>query len=130
MSNNAPLEIQFQLRATQAADDGQRPSVGRIPQITRVLALAVHLDEMIRRGDAQDFADIGRLSGLCRERVSQIMRLNYLAPDIQVELLYLPPIPSGRYPISETSIRKIANLLSWKAQRKAWQDLKRQHRLA
>ena len=67
---------------------------------------------MIRRGEAKDYADIARLSCLCRERVSQIVRLNYLAPDIQVELLYLPPTPTGRYPIAETVVRKIANLLS------------------
>jgi hypothetical protein len=57
------------------------------------------------------------------------MRLNYLAPDIQVELLYLPPMPSRRYPISETAVRKIANLLSWEDQRRAWAALKQQHHL-
>jgi hypothetical protein len=92
--------------------------------------LAIHLDNLIQKGDAKHYADIGRLSCLCRERVSQIMRLNYLAPDIQVELLYLPPVPTGRYPISETAMRKIANLLSWADQRRAWMALKQQHRLS
>ena len=94
-----------------------------------MLALAIHFDDMIRRGDAKDYADIARLTCLCRERVSQVMRLTYLAPDIQMELLYLPPVPSGRYPVSETAMRKIANLLSWEDQRRAWAALKRQHRL-
>jgi hypothetical protein len=61
--------------------------------------------------------------------VSQIVRLNYLAPDIQIELLYLPPTPAGRYPISETAVRKIANLLSWADQRPEWVGLKRHHHL-
>lgn len=113
MTKIGPLEIQFQLRGKQRVtsdEPAQRPVKGRLPQITRVLALAIHLDNLIRQGDAKDYADIGRLSCLCRERVSQIMRLNYLAPDIQVELLYLPPLPravipsaklpSGRSPIS------------------------------
>ena len=85
---------------------------------------------MIRKGDAKDYADIARLSCLCRERVSQIMRLNYLAPDIQVELLYLPPVPTGHYPISETAVRNIANLLSWDEQRRKWKELKQLHKLA
>jgi hypothetical protein len=55
------------------------------------------------------------------------MRLNYLAPDIQVELLYLPPTPTGRYPISETAVRKIANILSWADQRREWAALKNRH---
>jgi hypothetical protein len=84
---------------------------------------------MIRRGEAKDYADLARLSCLCRERISQIVRLNYLAPDIQIELLYLPPTPSGRYPISETAVRKIANLLSWADQRREWTALKQQHHL-
>jgi hypothetical protein len=132
MSNGAPLEIQFQLRGGPRVkgDEAARPVAGRLPRITQVLALAIHLDTLIRKGDAKDYADIGRLGCLCRERVSQIMRLNYLAPDIQVELLYLPPMPSRRYPISETAVRKIANLLSWEDQRRAWAALKQQHHLS
>ena len=132
MKNTGPLEIQFQLRGKPHGTSDEptdRPVRGRLPQIARVLALAIHLEQLIRQGDAKDYADIGRLSCLCRERVSQIMRLNYLAPDIQVELLYLPPTPTGRYPVSETAVRKIANLLSWANQRQEWAKLKHQHRL-
>lgn len=128
MRSSAPLEIQFQLRAnsrTTVDTESEGRGVGRLPQITRVLTLAIHFDEMIQRGDARDYADIARLSCLCRERVSQIARLNYLAPDIQVELLYLPATLTGRCAISETSVRKIANLLSWADQRNAWETLKK-----
>ena len=134
MNKGTPLEIQFQLRENprltlDATETAARPSAGRLPQITRVLALAVHLDNLIREGHAKDYADIGRLSCLCRERVSQIMRLNYLAPDIQLELLYLPPVATGRYPISETAVRKIASLLVWADQRREWMALKQQQHL-
>ena len=135
MSKNAPLEIKFSLR-TKLRPAGDRteqvPSrrIGRLPRITQVLALAIHLDDMIRRGEAKDYADVGRLTCLCRERISQIVRLNYLAPDIQVELLYLPPTTSGRFPISETAVRKIANSLAWEDQRRAWAALKKQHSLS
>ena len=84
---------------------------------------------MIRQGEAKNFADVSRLAGLCRERISQLMRLTYLAPDIQVELLYLPPTSTGRYPVSETSIRRIASLLSWVDQRDQWERLEVEHRL-
>jgi hypothetical protein len=131
MSNSAPLEIQFQLRAKQlSAEPEARQNVGRLPRITRVVALAIHFDNMLRKGEAKDYADIGRMTCLCRERVSQIMRLNYLAPDIQVELLYLPPSSASRYPISEVAVRKLANLLAWDDQRREWTALKQRHGLS
>ena len=127
------LEIQFQLRPrpgdAAAGALSASGNAGRLPQVTRVLSLAIHFDEMIRRGEAKDYADLARLSCLSRERISQIARLNCLAPDIQIELLYLPPTPTGRYPVSETAVRKIANLLSWADQRQEWSALKQQHRL-
>jgi hypothetical protein len=130
----SPLEIQFQLRpkldVTMPGAEAQRPSSGRLPQLTRVLALAIYFDNMIRQGEAKDYAHLGRLSCLCRERVSQILRLNYLAPDIQMELLYLPPTPSRRYPISETAVRRIASFLSWPDQRREWAALKSQYNLS
>src|ERR1700733_13505655 len=134
MTAGAPLEMRLSLRTKlRPASEGteQVPSrrIGRLPRITQVLALAMHLEDMIRRGEANDYADLARLSCLCRERISQIVRLNYLAPDIQVELLYLAPTTSGRFPISETALRKIANILSWVDQRREWKALKRRHRL-
>jgi hypothetical protein len=128
MSDAASFEIRFQMHANPAGSREDRgtdeSNRGRLPRITQVLALAIDLDEMLRNGDATDYADLARMGGLCRERVSQIMRLNYLAPDIQVELLYLPPTATGRYPISETAVRKIANQLSWIQQREQWLRLK------
>jgi hypothetical protein len=135
MNPNTPLEIRFHLRmklrpASDSAEQVGSQKAGRLPRVTQVLALAIHLQDMIRRGEAKDYADLARLSCLCRERISQIVRLTYLAPDIQMALLYLPPTPTGRYPISETAVREIANLLSWPEQRQAWTRLKRLHRLA
>jgi hypothetical protein len=134
MTAGSPLEIRFSLRtklrpACEATEQVPSRRVGRLPRITQVLALAIHLEDMVRRGEAKDYADLARLSCLCRERVSQIVRLNYLAPDIQVQILYLPPTTSGRFRISESALRKIATLLSWVDQRREWKALKQRHRL-
>jgi hypothetical protein len=134
MTAGSPLEIRFSLRtklraASEATEQVPSRKVGRLPRVTQVLALAIHLEAMIRRREAKDYADLARLSCLCRERISQIVRLNYLAPDIQVEVLYLPPTTSGRFPISETALRKIANLLSWVDQRREWSALKQRWRM-
>jgi hypothetical protein len=135
MNRIAPFEVSFRIQPKPGArltgaEVGYAPNLGRLPRITQVLALAIQLEHTIRKGDAKDYADIARLGGLSRERVSQIVRLTYLAPDIQVELLYLPPTSTGRYPISETAVRKIANLLSWRCQRQEWARLKVIHHLS
>lgn len=85
--------------------------------------------EMIRSGDARDSADLARLGGLTRERISQIMKLLWLAPEIQMDILYLPPTPGGRFPISEVAMRKIADRLAWPEQQEEWVSLKRPRRL-
>ena len=125
MNSTQAVEISFKLQTGPRTGNTTSASVGslapgRLPRVTQVLAIAIQFDDMLQRGDAKDYADLARLGGLCRERVSQIMRLNYLAPDIQVELLYLPPTPTGRFPISETAVRTIAGLLSWSEQRERW----------
>ena len=45
--------------------------------------------------------------------MSQIMELVWLAPDIQQEILGFPRSGVGRFPISEVTVRKIADAMSW-----------------
>jgi hypothetical protein len=89
-----------------------------------VLALAIQFQDMIRRGEARDYADVARLGCITRERMSQIMELIWLAPDIQQEILEFPPNKTGRFPISEVAVRRAAAKLLWEEQREAWRNLK------
>lgn len=137
MQQNNKVEIQFRIHpspraAAQRGDQPGAPAVasGRLPRITQILALAMQFREMIRRGDARDCADLARLGGLTRARISQIMKLLWLAPDIQMDILYLPPTPSGRFPVSEVAMRKIANKLAWPDQHEEWVKLKQEKRLS
>jgi hypothetical protein len=88
------------------------------------MALAIQFQDMIQRGEARDYADLARLGCLTRERMSQIMELVWLAPDIQEEILMFPPT-AARFPISEAATRKIAASLAWPEQRLGWQRLKK-----
>jgi hypothetical protein len=93
------------------------------------VALAIQFLDMIQRGEARDYADLARLGCLTRERMSQIMELVWLAPDIQQEILGFPPGRNARFPISEVAARRIASVLSWREQRQQWKDLRAQHHL-
>jgi hypothetical protein len=94
-----------------------------------VLALAIQFQDMIQRGDARDYADLARLGCLTRERMSQIMELVWLAPDIQAEVLEFPPNSAPRFAISEVATRRIAARLDWEEQRDAWRKLKQERYL-
>jgi hypothetical protein len=58
-----------------------------------------------------------------RARMTQIMNLLQLAPDIQEELLFLPRIERGDSPIHERQLRPIAAVYDWCKQRTMWNDL-------
>jgi len=96
---------------------------GRIPRITRMLALAHRFDRLIREGTVVDQADLARLGHVSRARVTQVLTLMQLAPDIQEAILFLPRIQDGREVIQEHEIRPIAYTPDWKDQRKAWAKL-------
>jgi hypothetical protein len=68
------------------------PPRGRVPRVARLLALAHRFEKLIRDGDVRDFADLARLGHVTRARVSQIMDLLLLAPDIQEQILFMEPV--------------------------------------
>jgi hypothetical protein len=132
MAASSLFEVKFKLRPTvreiQRADHAKEPTVtavrrtGRYPRAVQVLALALQFQEMINSGEVRDYADLARLGCVSRERISQIMVLVWLAPDIQQEVLRLPP-SSGRAPFSEGALRRIAKIVNWDEQRLEWQRL-------
>lgn len=60
------------------------------------------------------------LEHVTRVRLTQIMNLLSLAPDIQEAILFLPASEWGRESITERDLRPIAALADWRMQRKHW----------
>ena len=69
-----------------------------------------------------ELAHFGQIS---TTRMTQIMWLDNLAPDIQEEILFLPKTTKGRDSIKEADIRPIAKTLDWNKQRQMWKGLKK-----
>ena len=61
-----------------------------------------------------------------RARMTQIMNLLLLAPDIQEKLLNLPQTTSGRDTVILRELQTIALEPDWRKQRKIWEDMKNQ----
>ena len=92
---------------------------------SRLMAPAIRFEELPRDAVVKDYAGLARLGGVTRARMTQILNLVDLAPDIQEEILFLPPVPGEREAVSERRVRKVAAIADWRKQRKAWMRLKR-----
>ncbi len=67
-----------------------RVSQSPLPRITRYMALAIYYEDLINQGHIHNYAEITTLGHVTRARVTQIMNLRLLAPDIQERILSLP----------------------------------------
>lgn len=107
--------------------DVPRPSdqtePGRIPRISRLMALAIRFDRLVREEKVTDLSELARLAHVTQPRMTQIMNLTHLAPDIQAKLLFLPKVTIGRDPIHERILRPIVATVRWDTQRRMWFSL-------
>ncbi len=92
-------------------------SCPRIPRITRLMALAIKFQEMLDRGEVRNYADLARLGYVSRARVTQIMNLLLLAPDVQTCLIDYGDARRSRSAITERDFRKASRIVSWVDQR-------------
>jgi hypothetical protein len=99
------------------------PCEPALPRIAHLVALAIKLDTLLRSGVLQNYTDIARFGHVSRARVTQIMNLLYLAPDIQEELLFLPSLGPAREILTEAAIRKLACQHLWEEQRRMFLPL-------
>lgn len=97
--------------------------VYRPARVAQMLALAHRLETAIECGDYRDRADVARQLGFTRARVTQLLDLTLLAPDIQEQVLDLEAI-DGREPLSERGIREVVAQTSWEEQRRVWCELR------
>ena len=87
----------------------------RLPRITRLLALAFRLEDLLRGRTIGNSAELARLGGVSRARITQILNLRNLAPAIQEEILSVTP--GGRVEnLTEGSLRRLTAILDWRRQ--------------
>jgi hypothetical protein len=109
----------MEMRRGEAPASPPEPT-GRVPKIARRMALAIRFDGLLARGEVKDYAELARLGHVTRARVTQIMNLLQLAPDIQEQILFLPEVEDGRDPVKEWQVRPVAAEVGWGRQRGMW----------
>jgi hypothetical protein len=107
-------------RQSGQSDRTSPAAPARLPRITRLMALAIKFQDMISRGEVRDYADLARLGYVTRARVTQIMNLLNLAPNIQEEILsHQGGVPA----IQERHLRPVTSQVLWKDQRRLWRSM-------
>ncbi len=104
-----------QRQKIKAGEAAKRPTT-RTPHISRLMALAIHFQKMLDAADVGDLATLARYGQVSRARITQIMNLLYLAPDIQERLLNLPQTAKGRGDITCAQLQPVALEADWKRQ--------------
>lgn len=130
MSTTMTIEVPVSLTPVgRGGRKGIRPQAattplppGRVPRVSRLMALALRLDELLRTGQVRSCGELASLGHVTRARICQILNLLCLAPDIQEALLFLPPTLRGRDPIILADLLPIAAALDWRKQRRLWQQ--------
>ena len=92
----------------QVRKGAAKPVQDKVPRIARLMALAIHFDRLIREGKVKDYAEISRLGGVTRARVTQVMNLLNLSPTLQVRLLSRAVNTD-----SERELRRVTPVMDW-----------------
>jgi hypothetical protein len=122
-TRNITYEVDFggwTKRGRREAKDADCQHLESVPRIARLVALAIRMEILVREGKVRDFAEAARLGRVTRARMTQIMKLRNLAPDIQEQILFLKP-PTR---INERKLRPVAHVVGWKEQRRLFQELR------
>jgi len=131
MTNSMTIECAFHInrrsKGRQEMQAGESPRMpcerGRVPRVAKLLALAHRFENLVRRGEVADYAELAHLGRVSRARISQIMSLLLLAPDLQEQVMFLPRTERGRDPIQMRHLLPIAQVADWKIQRQLWAAL-------
>jgi site-specific DNA recombinase len=98
-------------------------SDGRIPRVSRLMALAIKFERLVREGTVHTYRQLADAGQISRARMSQIMHLSDLAPEIQEELLFLPKTVTGPDRYTEKQMRQVARSVDWEWQKKQFRGL-------
>jgi len=91
----------------------------RPARVAQMLALANDLQDKLDRGEHQDLASLAKEMGISRSRLTRLLDLALLAPDIQEQVLFLEAV-DGKEPVTERALREVVRHMLWSRQRRAW----------
>jgi len=98
------------------------PKKPKTPRVVELLQMAMEWQRQLDAGEVDTQAEIARREGITRARVTQIMAMLRLAPEIQKHILAMPDTV-GRPAITERAMRPIVQMIGPTDQRVRFDQL-------
>jgi predicted XRE-type DNA-binding protein len=115
--------VSFAVKGKRKSDRKEEEPVGRVPRISKLMALAIRYEQMLNDGVVQSQTELAELLHVSQPRITQIMNLLHLSPEIQEEILCLVEAGARRFGVTERELREIVQYLDWDHQRREWRVL-------
>jgi hypothetical protein len=98
------------VRATSAPRSKSKPTRGpKTPRVVELLQTAMEWRRQLDAGEIETQAAIARREGITRARVTQIMAMLRLVPEIREHILNMPDVV-GRSAVGERALRSVVRL--------------------
>ncbi len=111
--------VDFAVKGKRKSDRVAEEPRGRVPRISKLMALAIRYEQMLNDGVVQSQSELAELLHVSQPRMTQIMNLLHLAPVLQEEILMLEEVMPGQA-ITEHHLREITSSSSWNEQVMKW----------
>ena len=110
--SGATVRSRFPVRRRKDVAE-KRAAVGEAKapsRVARMLALAHHVERLVEAGELESYSAAADALGLTRARLTQVMNLLLLAPEVQERILL------GELDTSERDLRPVSQQAAWSDQ--------------
>ena len=123
MTSSFTIECSVNIAERRQSSRRKQDRAARVPRVSQLMALAMRFGDLIRSGEVTSYAELARLGRVTRSRMTQIMNLLSLAPNLQEEILFLPRTIKARDRVQLRHLLPIAALPDWRRQRVLWKAI-------
>src|SRR2546421_716920 len=95
----------------------------RVSWLARLMALALRFVSLLLDGVVKISLPLARLGHVSQARISQILSLLHLAPDIQEAILFRSRPERGRVRLDMRKVLPLTKVMDWVRQRRLWRKL-------
>lgn len=117
--------VDFAVKSKRKSDRTAEEPRGRVPRISKLMALAIRYDQMLSDGVVQSQTELAELLHVSQPRMTQIMNLLHLSPEIQEEILFFSEITTGMDQCTERDLRRVVAQRNWNDQVQHWEWMMR-----